>query len=90
MYQNKKGIDLPAAKKQGDIRVVLQGRNENGGWFWPTTATMSVGKTEPATLTSKAQGWLETMEKGTSVKDMINNCVALTGSQKKYDGYKTK
>ncbi len=90
MYQNKKGIDLPAAKKQGDIRVVLQGRNENGGWFWPTTATMSVGKTEPATLTSKAQGWLETMEKGTSVKDMINNCVQLTGSQKKYDGYKTK
>ena len=90
VYQNKKGIDLPAAKKQGEIRFVLQGRNENGGWFWPTTATMSVGKTEPATLTAKAQGWLETMEKGTSVKDMINNCVKLTGKLKEYHGYKTR
>ncbi|MDO4952271.1 MAG: hypothetical protein Q4E34_00410 [Synergistaceae bacterium] len=90
VFQNKKGIDLPAAMKQGEIRFCLQGRNENGGWFWPTTATMSVGKTEPGNLSSKAQGWVEMMEKGTPVKDMINNCVKLTGKQKEYYGYKKR
>lgn len=90
VYQNEKGIDLYQAMKKNEIRFVLQGRQENGGVFWPQTGTQLVGKDKVGVLNEKAQKWLGMLENGTTPNQLLNSCTKLTGKLGTYSGTKTK
>ena len=90
VYQNEKGVDLYKAMESGDIRVLLQGRQENGGYFWPQAGTQLLGADKPAILSEKGEGWLELLRGGTSPRQLINDCVKLTGKLEEYAGVKTR
>jgi len=89
LYQNKKKETVAQAVKKGDTRYVLQGRNENGGYFWAKPEVQLLGKDKPTLLSSKAEGWLKKLESGTPVPVLINDAPKLTGKLKTYDGYKS-
>ena len=91
VYQNEKGIDLYKAMKAGEIRFVLQGRQENGGFFWPQTGTQLVGKDKTATLAEKAEKWLASLKSGEKTPNtLLNDCTNLTGKLKEYIGTKKR
>jgi phosphoserine phosphatase len=90
VYQNEKSIDLAKAQKMGDTRYVLQGRNENGGYFWPRPEVQRLGKSKATLLSGKAQGWLKQLEDGMSIKDVINDNSKLKGMLSKFTGYKSR
>lgn len=93
VWQYEKGIDLVTAVEMGDILYLLQGRNENGGYFWSRQETQLLGKNEPALFSAKAEEWYKsfvTNNEYASVKAFIDNCVNLTGKLKTYVGYKAR
>lgn len=90
MYQNEKGIDLYKAMEKGEIRFVLQGRQENGGYFWDQPGTQLLGKDKVGILHEKAQKWLEMLQKGTTPNELLNQCTKLTGKLKTYKGTKSR
>ena len=89
LYQNKKKETVAQAVKKGDTRYVLQGRNENGGYFWAKPEVQLLGKDKPTLLSSKAEGWLKKLESGTPAPVLINDAPKLTGKLKTYEGYKS-
>lgn len=90
VYMNKHNVSLKDAMAKGEIRYILQGRQENGGYFWPQTATMLVCKDEAKTLSPKAEKWLEMLENGTTPNELLNQCTKLTGKLDTYRGTKTR
>ena len=90
LWQDKHGITLKKALAMGDTRYVLQGRNENGGKLWAKNTCLRLGKDKEELLSSKAEKWLEMLEKGTTPKQLLNDCTKLTGKLKKYIGYKVR
>ncbi|SDF67955.1 hypothetical protein [Desulfovibrio legallii] len=89
LYQNGKKLTVAEAVKQGQTRYVLQGRNENGGYFWPRPEVQLLGKDKPVLLSAKAEGWLQKLREGVRVPALINDAPRLTGKLKTYDGYKS-
>lgn len=87
-YQKEKGITVKEAVESGNTRYVLQGRNENGGVFWPRAEVLRLGKKDEELLNSKAEGWLKKLEEGTSVSGLVNDAPRLTGKLSSYGGYK--
>ncbi|MEG1642143.1 MAG: hypothetical protein RR272_03430 [Synergistaceae bacterium] len=90
LYQDKKGVSLKDAMAKGEIRFVLQGRQENGGFFWAQNGTQLVGKDKVGVLHSKAEGWFKMLESGTTPNELLNQCTKLTGKLKTYQGTKTR
>ena len=91
VYQNKNGVTLADAMKKGEIRYLLQGRQENGGYFWPQMGTQLVCKEKVGVLNAKAEKWLEMLEKGEKTpNELLNMCTELTGKLKTYRGTKTR
>lgn len=88
LYQNDAKLSVAAANKAGDIRFLLQGRNENGGTLWAKPQVMRLGKDKEELLSKKAEGWYEKLKAGSTPADLINGCTELTGKLKKYDGYR--
>ncbi|MFV0517573.1 MAG: hypothetical protein ACK5MV_09260 [Aminipila sp.] len=92
VYQREKGIDLKAAQDLGDTLYLLQGRDENKGILLPQAECINLGKTDALLLSDDAQEWYGYLIDGKykTVKDLINDCVNLSGKLDIYDGYKTK
>ena len=90
VYQEEQGVDFAKAQASGNTLYVLQGRDENAGVYWNSDETVSLGKdaSSKASLSEKAEGWLNLLENGTypSVGALIDDCVSLTGKLKT-DGY---
>ena len=89
IWQNENNIDLAKAVAMGDARFCLQGRNENGGYLWPETACHLLAKGK-GVLHKKAEGWLDQLRAGTSIKDLINNNSKLKGKPDQFVGYKVR
>lgn len=88
LYQNDEKQSLLAANREGNIRFLLQGRNENGGRLWAKPQVLRLGKDKEELLNKKAQAWYDRLKAGTTPADLINSCTELTGKLKKYDGYR--
>ena len=90
VYQNQKKLTLADTMKSGDIRYVLQGRNENGGKLWARPEVQALGKKSPELLSAKAEGWLKMLNEGTTPAQLVNKAPELTGKLKTFEGYKTR
>lgn len=90
VYQNEKNMSLADAMAAGEIRFLLQGRQENGGYFWPQPGTQLLGADKVGVLSSKAENWLSMLQSGTTSTALINDCVNLTGNLPEYAGVKTR
>ena len=90
VYQNQKKLTLADTMKSGDVRYVLQGRNENGGKLWARPEVQALGKKSPELLSSKAEGWLKMLNEGTTPAQLVNKAPELTGKLKTFEGYKTR
>ena len=90
VYQNANDVDLYDAMLKGEIRFLLQGRQENGGVFWPRPETQLLGADGPALLSDKAEKWLDMLESGISTHELLNKCTELTGKLDTYKGTKTR
>lgn len=90
VYQNEKNVTLADAVAAGETRFLLQGRQENGGYFWPQPGTQLLGSDEVGVLGKKAQGWLQMLKDGTTPTELVNDCVNLTGNLSEYAGAKTR
>lgn len=86
VYQKKHGISLAQANKNGDTKFILQGRNENIGQLWSEDYTQLLGKTEPAFLSQKGETALAQLEKGQSIREILQQDTKL----KDYKGYKSR
>ncbi len=90
LWQNAGNVTLADAARAGDIRYVLQGRNENGGYLWARPEIQALGSDKPALLSGKAEGWLKMLNEGTKPAELINRCTELTGKLKTYGGYRSR
>ena len=90
VYQNQKKLTRADTMKSGDIRYVLQGRNENGGKLWARPEVQALGKKSPELLSAKAEGWLKMLNEGTTPAQLVNKAPELTGKLKTFEGYKTR
>ncbi len=90
VYQNEKKMSLADAQKAGDIRYVLQGRNENGGFLWAKPEIQPLGSNSPVLLNKKAESWLRMLNEGMKPADLINRCTELTGKLRTYGGYRSR
>ena len=84
-YQQARHITLAKANAAGDAKFLLQGRNENTGTLWPDTATLQLGQEEPQRLSDKAEKAVQQLEKGMSIKEVLQRDAHL----KEYKGYKS-
>ncbi len=90
VYQNEKKVSLADAQQVGDIRYVLQGRNENGGFLWAKPEIQSLGADSPVLLNKKAESWLKMLNEGMKPADLVNRCTELTGKLRTYGGYRSR
>ncbi len=90
VYQNEQNLDLRDAMLRGEIRFLLQGRQENGGYFWARPETQLLGAKTPGLLSGKAEKWLGMLRSGTTPNELLNSCVELTGKLDNYIGTKVR
>lgn len=85
-YQKKHDITLQQANNSGEIKYVLQGRNESTGQLVPDSQTTFLGKTDKVFLSDKANNAIAELESGMTIAEMLKKDTKL----KDYHGYKTR
>ena len=89
LHQNRQGLTVADAVRKGEIRYLLQGRDENGGRFRPGPEARLLGSGRDELLSAKAAGWLAELEKGTPASTLINRAPELVEGLRDYAGYRT-
>ncbi|MBU2703419.1 hypothetical protein Ga0466249_004564 [Sporomusaceae bacterium BoRhaA] len=85
-YQKEHHITLQQANDNGDVRYVLQGRNETVGLLWPDNQTIFLGKTDKVFLSDRAKQAIAELDSGMSIAQLLKKDTSL----KDYQGYKTR
>jgi len=90
VHQKERSVSLAAAIAAGEIRYVLQGRDENGGRFWPKSETRLLGNVKPALLSESGTLWLSKLREGTPARDLINLTLLLTDDSNIHHEFKSR
>ncbi|MDU2063597.1 MAG: hypothetical protein E6713_02055 [Sporomusaceae bacterium] len=85
-YETTQHISLQQANDQGDVKYILQGRNETTGQLWPDRQTQFLGKSSKVFLSDRALKAVAELNGGMTIGQMLAKDTKL----KDYQGYKTR